>query len=36
MVVHCRIGSLEVDDTEAQQVEIVHCRIGSLEGKMGV
>ena len=30
-IVHCRIGSLEVDLCECERFDNVHCRIGSLE-----
>ena len=29
--VHCRIGSLEMNDILFEQLDRVHCRIGSLE-----
>ena len=31
LLVHCRIGSLEMLDVEQHQHDQVHCRIGSLE-----
>ena len=29
--VNCRIGSLEISEFKASEIEIVNCRIGSLE-----
>ena len=31
IIVHCRIGSLEVPTSHGYRHQIVHCRIGSLE-----
>ena len=30
-LVHCRVGSLEINDLTASTIERVHCRVGSLE-----
>ena len=34
IVVHCRIGSLEIEKIDMKQIDKVHCRIGSLESFM--
>ncbi|EGR08565.1 hypothetical protein VCHE48_1893 [Vibrio cholerae HE48] len=31
LLVHCRTGSLEIDNTESVPLAQVHCRTGSLE-----
>ena len=34
LTVHCRTGSLEVDDLFTSDEERVHCRTGSLEDRL--
>ena len=33
-IVHCRIGSLEIDQITTELFRLVHCRIGSLEKRL--